>query len=350
MFNSIQDTVLQLLPSNRRRSQSGWLSVNAVCCHHNGENPDTRGRGGVMTNPDGGVTWHCFNCGFKTSYKPGRVLSFKFRKLLRWMGASTNDIQRLVIEALRVKDLIGPEEVKTEPEEEIKFEARSLPKEAKTFWSLAEFYRLADFKDCPKELNDAVNYVVNRGINATKYDFYWTPEVENKLSHRIIVPFIYKGEIVGYTARTFVDGIKPKYHSDHPGQFVFNLDKQLQTSKFVLVMEGPFDAMAVDGVSVQTNEISEQQAELIEALGKEVIYVPDFDKHLNKQGREVWPGLAAVEQAIEYGWSVSFPVWHEECKDVSKAVETYGKLFTLKSILDGKETNSLKIRLLAGKI
>jgi len=130
----------------------------------------------------------------------------------------------------------------------------------------------------------------------------------------------------------------------------YDLDKQLPDSKFVIVVEGPFDAMSVDGVSVQTNEISEQQAELIESLGKEVIYVPDFDRHVNKQGREVWPGLRAVEQAVEYGWSVSFPVWHEDCKDVNKAVEKYGKLFTLKAILAAKASNPLKIKLRAGKI
>jgi hypothetical protein len=101
---------------------------------------------------------------------------------------------------------------------------------------------------------------------------------------------------------------------------------------------------------VQTNEISEQQAEIIESLGREVIYVPDFDQHLNKQGRPVWPGLAAVEQAIEYGWSVSFPVWRETCKDVNAAVIKYGKLFVIKAILDAKESNSLKIKLIAGKI
>ena len=187
-------------------------------------------------------------------------------------------------------------------------------------------------------------------IDTIKYDLYWTPEIENKLNHRVIVPFVYKGAVVGYTARAIVDGIKPKYHSNHPANFVFNMDQQLPTSKFVLVFEGPFDAMSVDGVSVQTNEISEQQAEIIESLGKEVIYVPDFDQHLNKQGKSVWPGMAAVDQAVEYGWSVSFPVWRETCKDINAAVIKYGKLFALKAILDAKESNSLKIKLIANKI
>jgi len=349
MFNAVQDYTLSILPTKRRRSQAGWLSFNAVCCHYNGDSTDTRGRGGCITNPDGGVSYHCFNCQFKTSYQPGRPLSFKFRKLLNWLGADPTEVKRLVIEAIRVKELIRPEDIKA-PEEEIVFEARSLPQEAQSFLALAEFYKLAEYQSTPKLFTDAVHYSLDRKIDTIKYDLYWTPEIEHKLNHRVIVPFVYKGETVGYTARATVDGIKPKYHSNHPANFVFNMDRQLPNSKFVLVVEGPFDAMSVDGVSVQTNEISEQQAEIIEGLGREVIYVPDFDKHLNKQGRPVWPGLTAVEQAIEYGWSVSFPVWRETCKDVNAAVIKYGKLFVIKAILEGKESNSLKIKLIAGKI
>lgn len=345
MFNSIQDYTLSLLPPKRRRSQSGWISFNAACCHHNGETADTRGRGGIITNPDGGVSYSCFNCKFKASYQPGRPLSFKFRKLLSWLGADQNEIQRLVVEALRVKELIRPEDIKA-PEEEITFERRSLPEQAKSFWALAEFYSLADYNNTPKQFMEAVSYVTGRHIDCAKYDFYWTPEVENKLNHRVIVPFIYKNDIVGYTARSLVDGIKPKYHSNHPAHFVFNLNNQRYDSKFVIVCEGPFDAMSIDGVSTQTNDISEQQAELIEALGRRVIVVPDFDKHVNKQGREVWPGEVTINRAIEYGWSVSFPVWRETCKDINEAISKYGKLFVLKSILEGAESNSLKIKLL----
>ena len=348
MFNQVQDYTLGLLPAKRRKSQSGWQSFNAVCCPHNGESQDTRGRGGVIANPDGGVSYSCFNCKFKTSYTPGRPLSFKFRKLLRWLGADANEIQRLVFEALRLKDLVNPEEIK-DADEPITFAARPLPEQAKSFWSLAEFYKLADNNHLPAQFATAVNYVIDRKIDCTKYDFYWTPEIEHKLNYRVIVPFIYKNEIVGYTARAVNDGIQPKYHSNHPADFVFNLDKQKADSKFVIVCEGPFDAMSIDGVSTQTNQISEQQAELIEQLGKTVIYVPDFDKHINKQGRETWPGWEGIEQAVEYGWSVSFPVWRETCKDINSAVQHYGKLFVLKSILDSAESNPLKIKLMKNK-
>ena len=122
---------------------------------------------------------------------------------------------------------------------------------------------------------------------------------------------------------------------------------QKPESKIVLVAEGPFDAMCIDGVATLSNDCNETQAEIIESLGKEVIVVPDFDEHENKLGKRVWPGKTLINRAIEYGWAVSFPIWREDddCKDVASAVEKYGKLFTLKSIIDGVETNPVKIKL-----
>jgi hypothetical protein len=348
MFNSVQEYTLGILPAKRKKGSSGWISFNAVCCQHSGENSDTRSRGGVITGAMGQINYHCFNCGFKTGYQPGRVLSFKFRKLLGWLGADQNEIQRLVFDALRVRDIVDPGIV-AEPEEEIKFEKRKLPAEALSFLALVEFYELAD-KSYPRGMIHAVEYACSRKIDLQKYEFFWSPEVEHKMSHRIIIPFKYQGETIGYTARALVDGIKPKYYTDYPGNFVFNLDQQHRDNKFVIVCEGPFDAMSVDGVSVQANDLSETQAELIEALGKQVIVIPDFDRHVNRQGKSVWPGEQLIKRAMEFGWSVSFPIWRETCKDVNDAVIKYGKLFVLKSILAATESNPLKIRLIANKI
>jgi DNA primase len=93
--------------------------------------------------------------------------------------------------------------------------------------------------------------------------------------------------------------------------------------------------MSIDGVAVSGAEISEQQAEVIDRLQREVIYVPDSDR----------AGRKTVERAIELGWTVSFPVWLETCKDINDAVIKYGKLFVLKAILDARETSKLKIEL-----
>lgn len=347
MFNTVQDYVLQILPGKRKKNAAGWISFNAVCCIHNGETQDTRGRGGIIASPDGKISYSCFNCKFKTSYIPGRTFTYKFRKLLSWLGVELNEIKRLSIEAWRIKETIKSDDI-TDTEDRIEFEPRPLPGNAQTFFAWVEFYELSD-KTFDTGLVESVQYINDRKINLQKYDFYWTPEVEHKLSHRVIVPFIYKDQIVGYTARALNSGILPKYHSSHPANYVFNLNKQKTDSKFVVVCEGPFDAMSIDCVSTQTNDISEQQADLIDELAREVIVVPDFDLHINKNGKKVWPGENMITRAIEYGWSVSFPEWKSTCKDINDSVVKYGKLFTLYSILQAKESNPLKIALLAKK-
>ena len=343
MLNIISDFTINFWKTGRKTksSPSGWISGNAVCCQHNGETLDTRGRGGIHTDPDGNISYSCFNCNFKASYQPGRHLTFKFRKLLKWLGADDTDIKRLVIEAIRVRELVAPEEVKAEAEEEkIDFKARDLPESAVSFRAMMSHHLLDDFKNVPGLLNSAVNYTNLRKINYDRYDFLWTDSTEHSLHQRVIIPFIWQGRTIGYTARAVNDGVKPKYYSNYEPNFVFNINNQLPDSKFVIVCEGPFDAMSIDGVAVLNNECNETQADIIESLGREVIVVADRDR----------AGAKMINNAIEYGWSVSFPVWLETCKDVNEAVVKYGKLFVLKTILDSKQTSKLKIELMKKKL
>jgi hypothetical protein len=339
MLESIQQTVLQLLPARRKTGQNGWISFSAPCCVHNGETADTRGRGGIKTNA-GQISFHCFNCGFKASFVPGRHLTFKFRKLLAWLGADDLTVRRLVIDAVRLKELVAPEEIK-EPEQEIVYEKRELPTGAVSFSEWRTFLAIQDEEYIvPDQVVLSVGYVDCRQIDLKKYEFYITNNEAYNLHRRIIVPYYYQGELVGYTARAIEDSIKPKYWSRHPADFVFNLDMQKPDSKFVIVCEGPFDAMSVDGVAVSGSEISDTQVDQIDRLQREVVVVPDTDK----------AGRKLVDRAIEAGWTVSFPVWQETCKDINDAVVKYGKLFTLKAILAARETSRLKIELKKKKL
>ena len=328
MLNIISDFIKSILPAKRKTTPSGWTSFNAPCCHHNGESPDTRGRGGLTANADGSVSYHCFNCNFKASYQPGRHLTFKFRKLLKWLGADDTDVKRLVIEAIRVRELVAPEAVKAEAEEErIEFKVRDLPEDAVNLVSL-------DY------VHPALEYCVARKIDLDKYQFYATRQEQYNLHKRVIIPCVWQGRTIGYTSRAFADEVKPKYWSHYEPNFVFNMNNQLPDSKFVIVCEGPFDAMSVDGVAVLNNECNETQADIIELLAREVIVVADKDR----------AGARMINNAIEYGWSVSFPVWLETCKDINEAVVKYGKLFVLKSILDAKQSSKLKIELMRKKL
>ena len=117
---------------------------------------------------------------------------------------------------------------------------------------------------------------------------------------------------------------------------MFNLD-QLYTKerKYAILVEGPFDAITVSGVSILGSEVNDIQRDLIDRLTRKVIVVPDRDQ----------PGKKLVDQAIEFGWNVAFPEWQEQVEDVADAVLKYGRLFTIQSILKSTESSKLKIDL-----
>jgi hypothetical protein len=339
MTTLLQQELAGYLPAKRQTNSKGWQSFNAVCCPHNGESMDKRGRGGIIFNPDGGVSYHCFNCQYKAAYTPGHPLPYKFRKLLDWLGVDDATIHRLVIDALREKErqellgIIKPEVVKEEVK--VNFKKRSLPPESMSFLELVTFYELADSLSYPDNLVKAVEYVDKRKINMQRYNFYVSPDIKFKMDKRVIVPFTWKGDTIGYTARTFVDGVKPKYQTEVDSGYVFNIDKQERDWKFVLVSEGIFDAISVDGVACMGSDITKQQVDLIESLDREIIVVPDW----NKSGQKL------IDVALANKWSVAFPVWAETCEDINDAVVKYGKLFVMKAILDSVERSSLKIQL-----
>ena len=315
----IIDTTTAHLPPKRKATPSGWISFNAVCCHHNGDSMDKRQRGGIMITE--GVSYHCFNCGFKASWQPGRPLSVKFKKLLRWLNASDDLINKCVLEALRLKE--DPQYVGTQAVLPT-FIDKALPLGSEPISSFLH--------SPPEELVPVMEYMISRGLYLEDYSFYWTPE--DGFNNRLIIPFFYQNRIVGYTARLVKDG-KIKYISEQQPGYVFNLDRQSHDRKFVLVTEGPLDAICIDGCAVMSNEVGPQQVALLNQLNREVIVVPDRDA----------AGIKMAEQAIELGWSVSMPEWPDGVKDVNDAMRQYGRLYTLWSIVSAKESMPLKIQL-----
>lgn len=317
-MNLIIDTVNTHLPNRRKATPSGWISFNAVCCHHNGEKTDTRQRGGVMIND--GVSYHCFNCGFKASWQPGRKIGTKFRKLLQWLNVSSDLINKCALEALRIEEI---DNYQSQRLEQINFIDKQLPRGAESIKNFLD--------NIPNELVPVLEYIQERNLYLEDYNFCWTPE--EGFNNRLIVPFYYQEKLVGYTARKVSNG-KPKYISEQQPGYVFNIDHQHDDRKYVIVCEGPFDAISIDGVAVLSNEVSDQQRKQIDQLQKQVVVVPDRDQ----------AGIKLVEQAIDYGWAVSFPEW-QDCKDVNDSNCKYGRLSTLWMILNRIEINELKIRL-----
>lgn len=330
---NLQQEIVNFWTSSRRTkvAAKGWITSNAVCCHHNGHSADSKGRGGLLPAEDDGISYHCFNCGFTASWKAGRRLSYKMRKLLQWMGLDQDLIQSFSLFALG--NLDSSLEVRKEAIRELPTYPTSDPCPGKSIidWLNTDI----DEKD-KQQLAEAVAYIESRGLSEKLAQFNWS--AEESLRRRVLVPFSWLGNPVGYSSRLFQDGAM-RYLKHCPSDFVFNYDRQLHDAKFCLVVEGLFDAVAVDGLAVLHNECSEQQALVIESLNRNIVVVADRDK----------AGLNLIKNSIEYGWNVAFPDWHDDIKDTAAAVERYGQLFTMKSILDSVETSNLKIQLMSKK-
>ena len=327
-MNEIQSTILALLPSKRKATPSGWTSFDAVCCQHNGNSRDTRKRGGILTNADGGFQYHCFNCNFKAGWTPGKLLSKNTKTLFKWMGLSDTDLGKLNLVALKIKD--------DQPvlKKALNFELteKSLPDDC---LSINDWIK----EGCQDEdLLNVVEYLTNeRQIGWDWYNWHWS--AAPGFRDRVIIPFYHEGKIVGYTGRKIKDG-KPKYLTDAQPGYVFNLDRQTHERKYVIVTEGQFDAIAIDGCAISHNSPNEAQCMRLNALGREVIIVPDRDK----------PGAVMLKSAIENNWTVSLPPWGDEVKDVADAVKKYGRLYVLATILHYRVSGEIKINLLKKKL
>ena len=271
-----------------------------------------------------GVIYNCFNCKYTASWQPGRNISEKFKSLCRWLGANDDQIKELVFEALKT------ESTDYEPDhfvEKVKFTEKELPEGA---MSINEWVNSAYLPDISADIGPVIDYVYSRGFDALSEHFYWSPAPG--YVDRVLLPYYYEGKIVGSTARKVREG-KPKYLSDQHPFFVFNVDEQDPKNKYVFVVEGQFDAYAVGGVGLLTNEIAQQQAHIINQLGKEVIVIPDQDK----------AGLMLIKQAIDYDWAVAFPNWEDDVKDVADAVLKYGKLFVIVDAIKTAQRGEIKI-------
>lgn len=326
----VVDKFKTLLPPRTKTNPSGWTSFNAPCCQHRGHSADTRKRAGVRFDSDG-IVYNCFNCKFTTGWQPGSSFGEKMKSLCRWLGANDEDVKDLIFESLKTEasDYHAEQSQHTST-----FVEKTLPEASMPLieWVNSEFWN-----DISDQVEAVMAYVGSRGHDPFDGNFYWTP-LEG-YEDRVIIPFRYQNKIVGNTARKITKG-RPKYISDQPSKFVFNVDRQCENQKYILVVEGPFDALAVNGVALLTNEISDQQSRILESFDSEILLIPDQDL----------AGLITIKQAMERGWSVSFPNWEDDIKDVSEAVNRYGRLFVTVDAIETAVNNPIKITMMMKKL
>jgi hypothetical protein len=317
------DFVQSYVPAGWKTNSTGWTSGNCPMCRFTQNRPDTKKRGGFKFE-GGGVRYHCFNCGYVAGWNPDESISPKLRKLLEVLGADTADIQRYSLVIMGNRELGLYPAVSTERKRlNIDWKETALPVNSKQIFN--------DSSIDTEKLIVILEYLESRNLSHWP-DWYYSSF--RMYSNRIILPLRYKDKIVGYTARylgTPAEG-NPKYIVKHPEGFVFNLDRQRDNRKYVIVTEGYLDAISVDGVGIGTNTISQMQADIIESLGKKIIVLPDRNK----------PGMKLVEAAIDRNWWVSFPPWEGDVIDAAGSSAEYGRLFTVKTAIEFAIDNATK--------
>jgi hypothetical protein len=310
--------ILLIIPGKKKVTQGGWHSFNAICCNKRGHKSDQRQRGGIHI--DGNVwTYNCFNCGFCCGFELGHSISDRTREFLKWCGVDEQQISRWNLESLQNKDLLDFT-TKFKQEKSLRFERRELPESEQV-------------TDIPKH-KIYTEYLNKRKVNYKEFNFYVTPDEVGRNKNRIIIPYMYKNEVVGFTSR-FLDNRIPKYINNQQPGYVFGYDDQKPNWEVCILTEGIFDALSINGCALTHNTINDDQARLLRQLNRQIIFVPDRDK----------TGLATCDRAMELGYSVSIPSWHDEIKDVNDAVIKYGKFPTLLSILQSATTSKIKIEM-----
>ena len=308
--------IVQYIPGKRKQASSGWISFNGPCCVHNGESQDKRGRGGLLISPSG-WSYSCFNCNFTASFILGRNLSVKARKFLTWLNVPQEEIERINLESLKHRSIAG-----------------LIDERQRT----AAAIQGIQFEEC--DIGGA-EFVTPHHTEVWKYlrqrlaplDYPFMISATTFARSGVIIPFTYDNTVVGSTTR-FLDDRNPRWVNNFQPGYVFGTDLQHADWQHVIVTEGIFDALCISGLALMHNTVSDAQARLIRNLGKEITVVPDQDR----------AGMELVDRAIELGWAVSMPDW-EDCKDVNDAVIKYGRLATLLTIMQSRETSKIKIEL-----
>jgi hypothetical protein len=201
------------------------------------------------------------------------------------------------------------------------------------------FTPLADIQDGGDKTADAARaFLSDYQIKPDAHPFYVVKTSEKPSSahetgiiasfqKRLIIPYYKNGKVVYYTARGLFNQSK-KYISGSglsKRNVIYGFDTLFKNSDSPLfVTEGFFDALHLNGVAVDGNDITSQQIDILNSSKREKVLVPDFNGDSN----------TLADMAIELGWGVSIPEYNTKCKDVVESIQRNGKLVTVYDIVN----------------
>jgi DNA primase len=157
---------------------------------------------------------------------------------------------------------------------------------------------------------------------------------------RVIIPIYNRSnQVIFYQGRSFTGAERRWESPSAPKTNVLfgyhNIDDH--SKDYVIVCEGTFDAMCIDGVAILGSEFTSFHVRALNGTHKQKIVVPQRDKR----------GYAMAMQALEHGYSLSFPDIGG-AQDINDAVIQYGRLYTERQIVSKATTSKYEAQLKLG--
>jgi hypothetical protein len=338
-INYVWNVLVANLPKSR---SGGFIKICCPMCPTMGETPDTRFRCGITRNTDGGFGINCFNCGFKAKYVMGNGLSKNVKDFMYAINIPDRVMMEVGYMVLLAQRHYNKADGIVAEIGSVATEFASLPKNSLPIkeWK-AEGCDDPNFLAVCKYLEGRGDYIAN------SYNYHWSPETSAKINRRVIIPFYdYGDRVAGWTGRLIDPSKTDRYLTKGSKAHLFNnhllYDKEIET---LIVNEGPFDAIATNGVALHGSSINDFIVSILNDCGKRIVIVPDGDK----------AGSKLIPVALENGWSVAFPKlqgiykkdnwWEDDVDDPAKACAKYGHLFTVRSIIETATDSSFTIHM-----
>ncbi len=329
---SLEEIIRRYVPLPLHANNKGWFSVLCKVCNDHGR----KGPRAAFKFENETVGYNCFNCGHTAIYDPNnsitpkattqeeKAISDDMVKVLYSFGIPENEWQQLILNNLRDVHTNGKKKKRENPVSS-SIEPKEIPLPS-------HFYKLGSSDSEDKWTVIARDYLeYQRGIDADSYPFYLSTggstKYEKKWLGRLMIPIYKDGKLIFYLGRALTGKVAGAKYLNAPvdrENTLYGYDHiQDNTELPLYVVEGWFDAQAVDGVAVFGNRLSSGQISWLNRTRRPKVIIPD----------RLGDGHLLAEHALDLGWQVSFPEIGN-CKDVSESVQRFGKLYVMKSIVD----------------
>jgi hypothetical protein len=302
---------------------TGWFMGRCMLCN------DYKPRAGFKME-GGRIGFNCWNCGKTGMYEEfSGEMTRSFRNILIAHGVDSEEIDSTVNSAFF-----------NEKEPSV-ISKQSLTKTAPAFAkpiSLPKSFIQLDTNSDQLYQKKLIKYLTDRKVDVKKYPFYFS--LEEKLLNRVIIPFYKNGKLIYWQARSIQPDVQPRYvnASVVRDSIMFNADELMKSSDVPLIVtEGVFDAMMVDGVALLGSKLNDTKLEMLRKSRRRLLFAIDKDKN----------GKKLADFCLEHGFEIVFVP--DSATDLNNSVQRFGLSWSvyemMKSIPKDKDAAQLQIKL-----